>query len=314
MFNFFKKEKIRPNSVLEFQGHPDSKQLVEYMKKGNWVELEKGLDRLSNDDLYPVLRGLSEFATDWEEVPDIPKVGRLALLKCYVQIIEAWLARSGKKAVDVSDEQFELFEHKLNELDDLIEKYIRLNKSCPLVFMPKFKMCMGLGYSSNELYQVFIAYNRDTGSHLSSHISMAYALTEQWGGSHTELFSFCRTSQKLDARFSPLVAYAHFMRWFYNQHWEDESEDKTYFLQASVQEEIEEAFNQYVELQVPVFEKQIGMNYFAFCFSKGSSNYYLRESLKYVHRSVLPDTWSNDYADIVDGVNVMRQYCQLPKI
>jgi len=314
ILQLFKTKKIEPNSVLEFQGHPESKRLVELMRKGNWFELEESLSKLTNDELYPILSGLAEFATDWDEIPDIPERGMLALLKCYIQVIDAWISRSDKTADEVSEAQFDAFFEKLSVLEKMIDNYRKNNKTCPLIFVPVFKMAMGQGYEINELYQLFIKYTRSTEEHLAAHISMAYSLTEQWGGSHIELFSFCRTSAKTNPRLLALIPYAHFMRWFYNQGWEEESEEKTYFLKDSVQAELAAAFEVYMTQDIGAYEKRLGVNFFAFCFAKGSSNQNLRNSLKYINRSVLQTPWSYDYYDVVEGVNELRQYCKLPKI
>lgn len=314
IFKFLKKEKIRINSVLEFQGHPKSKYLVDVLKQSKWDELESELSVLSVDELYPILSGLAELATDWKVTPRVPEKGRLALLKCYILIIEAWIARSGRTSDLVSDEEYNHFYRKLDELKETIERYKNNNSNCPLVYSVQIKMSMGYGFEIDELYQVFIKYSCIAEEHLAPYLSMAYALTEQWGGSHTELYSFCRTSFKSNARFAPLIAYAHYMRWFYNYHWEDGSKFETYFLKEDVQLELQTAFIEYTKLKVPAYEMRLGVNFFAFCFAKGDSKKYLRESLKLINRSVLKTPWYMDYDDVVEGVNVLRSYCELPKI
>lgn len=310
-FNRIKKENYRQESILEFMQHPRMTESIEVMKDLDWVQLERILGSIPTDELDPILSGLSEVATDFDYVLNVPETGMLNLLKGYILLIDAWLERSGNTSDKVSDEQYDKFYAVLNRAEGVLNKYLSDYPNCPLAYGLLFKVFMGQGVEEDELYQLFIRYTRASQGHLSAHFSMAYSLTEQWGGSHISLFSFCRNSTKSNARYAPLIAYAHYQRWFYNKIWESESEFDSYFLRDDVKSELSNAYEAYQKVNVSVYEKRLGENYFAFCFSRGENLPMLRKSLKYIDTSILPSLWERQYENIFKGVNSLRSACQL---
>ncbi len=306
---------IEPETYLCFLGHPHTDELIELLKNDQWSELESRLASYSEDALYPALLGLSQVILGWKksEWPAIPEQGRLTILKAYFLAGKAWIERTGQRASEVTEDQFRRFYRVLDQAEDLLSRYFDQYPQESLAYRAMFKVYMGQSYGTDELYQVFIRYAKNSQQHIACHTAMAYALTKQWGGSHKDLFSFCRISYKQDPRFAPMVAYAHYMRWFYDCYFEDGELDETYFLRADVAEELANAFKHYETLEIPEYERRIGANYFAFCFSKTSNAAMLKRALMNVDRYPLEDVWDSEYNDVFRTINTLRNYCGLAK-
>ena len=315
-FKFKKSYQAEPESFLNFLGHPDSSLLIQFVKEEKWSELDFKLQSYSEDELHPLLDGLTEVVTDWrrDEWPYIPENGRLILFKGYFLVAKAWIERTGQRAEDVTEEQFRRFFRALDQAEALLGKYIESNPSESLAYLQLFRVYMGQSYETDDKYQLFIKYSKSTNEHLAAHIKMAYSLTEQWGGSHRDLFSFCRVSYKQNPRFAPLIAYAHFMRWFYDALFEEGELDDTYFMQPEVEGELVDAHEAYSKIDIPTYEKLIGENYFAFCFAKSSKASSLKKALMKVDRHILSGVWDIEYENEFNSVNSLRSYCGLKKI
>lgn len=297
----------RSNSALHFLGHPHQAVAIKLLKDENWGELEALLARLSTDELHPMLSGLSEVAMEMKELPSVPESGVLTLLKGYVLLLEAWKERSGKIADQVTDEQFERFWAVLDHAEDLLNGYLIKKPSSELAYGKLFKVAMGQGIGTDELYQLFIRYTQNTLGHLSAHIAMATDLTEQWGGSHVELFSFCRTSAKLDSRYSALIAFAHYQRWFYSYHFEDDVDEDLYFQTTDVVNELTTAFEAHQCANVSIYEKRLADNYFSFCFALSPRKKLFRDAFKNIMETPLPQPWESKYTNILKGFKSLKQ-------
>ena len=98
----------------------------------------------------------------------------------------------------------------------------------------------------SELFRLFSILKTKAPNHLIGHSHMLYALTEKWGGSDEDMFSFARNTihqMTPGSSLGALIAQAHIEKWS-DMDDEDDNLAYSYISNSAVQDELLQAFNQ----------------------------------------------------------------------
>ncbi|NOY66651.1 MAG: hypothetical protein GXP13_04485 [Gammaproteobacteria bacterium] len=148
---------------------------------------------------------------------------------------EAWIARGNGGGNEVDQEQVNQFFNYLQDADVTLRKVLSLSPDYVEVYAPLIRVQMGMGdiAASRILYND--AKNIEPGR-LDYALAMLMHLTEKWGGSHDDMFSFAREQAKEGgADFAAgLITAAH------DEYWQslDEKEANRYYKNKNVKEEL----------------------------------------------------------------------------
>lgn len=130
-------------------------------------------------------------------------------------VVQAWTARTGRRAEHVSAEQFQEFLTLLRAAEAQLHQAASMSPSSPLPWLALLRSGRGLQISKYELRLRYDQAMRRNAPGLDASLQMLQALCEKWYGSHEEMFEFARGISAAEPAGSPLhavLAMAHIER------------------------------------------------------------------------------------------------------
>lgn len=233
--------------------NPKAIQLRHQFKKNNFGLIEESLSSINgkNEELYSLLiSALRQFSGNPrfidEYVKKYPNSVHANIISGSNKIHWAWEARTGNYAEEVADKQWKHFFDRLEQAQNLLNRAVYIDSSNAEAYSYLIKTAMGMGAAQSELFTLFSVLKMKSPNHLIGHSHMLYALTEKWGGSDEDMFSFARntfTQATPGSSLGALIAQAHIEKW---SDIEDEDDELacTYISSSDVKEELLQAFNQ----------------------------------------------------------------------
>lgn len=169
------------------------------------------------------------------------------LLRGKARINWAWDARSSGRAEEVTEEGWRLFYQRLGQArTDLLWAAERLPAD-PVPYVHLIQVHMGSGPGSETIHQLFREATARLATFYEAYSAAQYALTQQWLGSHEEMFAFTREGLEkasYDNDLAALIARAHTLRRFYIRNFDQDAEGATAYLQnREVQREVTTYFD-----------------------------------------------------------------------
>lgn len=237
-------------------------------------------------DVYGSERWMDDMVTDQ---PDDP----LALLVSGAWYVGwAWRARGRSGGSTVSEEQRERFRERLliaeERLRDVAER--EPDWAAPWYFL---QMCgRGLQVGPSAAEHRFEAVCRRAPGHLGAHRQHLQQVSEKWGGSHEQMFSFAREAARTapdGSGLGQLVAMAHLEMWL------DASgdQDSVVLHDPEVVRELHASAARSVHHPAFVRERDwaVGVNTFAMAFSLAGEKAAARVMFRSVGRHVTETPW-----------------------
>ncbi len=177
-------------------------QIAADVANGNWASMESKIEKLSGDDLTKVIDGLTQIDKDYSKILDYvnahdSEVQRVIAGALYTQI--AWLVRSGKRAVDITDDQALGF---LNYLDKAELFLINEFKNPALQIeglARRVRVYLGMG----EEFQALEAFKECTAlapNQTLAHIAYLIVVTPKWMGNREEMMDFANSPKDPQVR------------------------------------------------------------------------------------------------------------------
>ncbi|MEW2549556.1 hypothetical protein AB0910_27900 [Streptomyces sp. NPDC047002] len=177
--------RLRPALVAAARGdHGPARALLAATRLGGeWENRGAWLPRLAS----AVLHNPGALDAWFEREPDDPDA---ALLRAAVSLKHAWAVRTGARAKDVPQEQFQAFFALLDDAVPVISAAAEANPADPVPWQLALEHATG----SQSPREVFDAYWAEAVAraphHYGCHVAALQYLCEKWHGSHEEMFDF----------------------------------------------------------------------------------------------------------------------------
>lgn len=180
----------------------------------------------------------------------------------------AWVARTGKRAKEVTEQQAQTFFEHLERAFEYLKLSMRDNDADAEPYARMLRVLMGLSETLEIVYEYYDEMIRIDAEHLVGHLFMLNAISSKWLGSQEEMFDFTnKVVSKLNkgSLLYLLVPAAH------TEVWLDKVRDDAsvnHFREDHVKHEIRNAYNNSVlsgQLKSSQLRPLIH-NYFCFAF------------------------------------------------
>ncbi|QKW22542.1 hypothetical protein HUT16_28765 [Kitasatospora sp. NA04385] len=226
-------------------GDADLARLRAFVGVGSWPAARAILDAAADqDDLTLMVEAVAD-VTGAEVLlgkllaaaPDDPL---LQLVQGARHVAWAWEARTAGRARNVTEEQWKLFQERLESAEEHLYRAAELDPELlgPWYFLQRSGR--GASIDREAARHRFEAALRRSPGHLDSHRQRLQQLCEKWQGSHEQMHAFARASMLAAPGGSPLgelVASAHIEHWLSLP----PGEDAAYMDQEHVRAQLHEA-------------------------------------------------------------------------
>lgn len=223
----------------------------------------------------------------------------------------AWNVRTTCVAALVTEVQYAIFESRLAEARNELQKAIELDPADPLPYGGLLTVGMGSGRSKTELWRIFEDFQINCASdihHPEVHRKMLYSLTPKWGGSMEQLLAFARDSTLESASPPPprhalwtllcqahLYGYENATRRLPKRHWH------SYWLDSKVREDVVQSYEQFCGPRAATNSTRANKetsnrcsNQFAFCLWKVKAHDLALVEMQKILESPLEDVWKHE--------------------
>ncbi|MCA1221355.1 hypothetical protein [Streptomyces sp. 8L] len=162
---------------------PVSHLLAATRKDGEWENRGAWVPRLATAALHN-----PGWLDDWlAAAPDDPDA---ALLRAGVSLKHAWAVRTGARAKDVPQEQFQAFFALLDDAVPVISAAAEANPADPVPWQLALEHATG-SQSPRDVFDAYWAQAVERAPHhYGCHVAAMQYLCEKWHGSHEEMFDF----------------------------------------------------------------------------------------------------------------------------
>jgi hypothetical protein len=185
--------RLRPALVAAAYGdhRPARDLLAETRLSGEWENRGAWIPRFATSALHN-----PGWLDDWlGEAPDDPDA---LLVKAGLSLKQAWAVRTGARAQDVPQDQFQAFFALLDDAVPVISTAAELNPTDPV----PWQLALEHATASQSPREVFDTYWAEalerSAHHYGCHVAALQYLCEKWHGSHVEMFDFAERAT-LDA-------------------------------------------------------------------------------------------------------------------
>ncbi len=278
-------------------GDPDAARLREATARGDWPVVRDVLARVTDPDdhaFYVDIASRVPGAEGWlSRVVAAEPESALALTLAGAQAVDwAWQGRSSAPARDVSQEQFEVFSHRLKLAEEYLSGAVRLDPAstsawCALVTVARGQE-LGIAEARQRFDQVVIRHP----GHVRAHAQLLQQLCGKWGGSPEAMHEFARDSMMKvppGSRLGYLVAMAHLEHWLSL----DGEERDGYITADAVRAQLHEAADRSV--RHPAYRRRPGWpvqhNTFAMAFSLAGEHRAAAEQFELIGDRVTDLPW-----------------------
>lgn len=192
---------IKPYSKLnDQQAELISTQLRQKLDRGDYAGAELVLTKSTDQNRERIIYG---FAASENSVPlsaewaaKHPNSAFANVLLGASLIVSGWKIRGGSYAEDVGESAWAPFLSKLESAEEPLRRAIQLDNKIAEPYSWLIHAGLGQGASREEQYLLFSEATSRVPLHWASHYKYFNVVTEKWGGSHNEMFSFVRNRTK----------------------------------------------------------------------------------------------------------------------
>lgn len=160
-------------------GNSEINDSLKLLQKENFNEFSKLFDNLSSDKKHYLIQSISaDYENYAEKISSFIATHRspLALtLQANYLINVGWNIRTGARAEEVSDEQFNEFHEYLYEAKELLDEAIEIDENFSEAYIQLLRICVGLGFEFDKEV-VFNIYNHILNL-VPNHVGAYYLMT-----------------------------------------------------------------------------------------------------------------------------------------
>jgi len=263
--------------VDRFRGDQQARQLFEEVQAGNWSGLHdffEGTRDWDDREFYVAVlsefEGLPDWLDEWRAARSDSSIPHL--FRGQHMVYWAWQARGSGRGRTVGQDAARMFYERLVLADRELERAVGLDPADPTPLTSQLWVAIGLQLGQVELRRRFDELRRRDPWNHAGHMAMIQGFARKWGGSHDAMFDLARDTHR-DApdghSVHTVICSAHLERWLdMSQFAEEKPHQTTYFRNAQVANEVQEAADRYIRSPAMKETKRTvdDRNYFAMCF------------------------------------------------
>jgi hypothetical protein len=299
LFGSNKKETAAPEPLIDISlGYNRLEEFKQYLISKQYQNFEEAYESLSWDvkTLLNEGIGLNEHcAADIQRwVMQRPDSYIANLFAGVSNTCLAWIARTAKRAVDVSEDNATRYIRLLEEALEYLTRADQLNDEDAEICARTIRVLMGLNAEEEQTLSYFNAAASFIPHHLMAHLMMLNYLTPKWKGSVEAMHDFADTryAEGGSSLLIVLKLFAITEEWlWYNMNDENEKH-KQFFKDESFNNSIVELYNNYREEEDGQLLIPYVYNYFAFLFWKMDKKELARELIKKIPGQMTIYPWA----------------------
>jgi hypothetical protein len=301
------------SAFINMENDQGVNQCRNYLKKKEWLSIEKYLEKLGAEERYRIINALVEnegridYFDGWLE--ECPNSVMAHIVSGFQYVHWAWEARGSGTADTVTNIGIQHFFERLDSGHDAFRKAISINNNFSDPYIGLIAITMGGGFERERLWDYFAKALVHCKNSYSAHRQMIHAVAEKWGGEPGEMFTIAFKAAGNAEIGDPIVgilAEAHVEQWLYLTMSEREDEAELYFREPSVRQELTNAYSKIQDAEVNSFEMIDALNNFAFCFYKGGMNDLAKQVLRQLNGRFVEHPW--DYLNEPFLANIHTGY------
>jgi len=162
---------------------PAAEILAETRRRARWADRSHLVDRLTDRSLRD-----QAWLTHWQDAD--PMSPDLRAVAAHLKVKEAWVARTHRRARDVSHDQFQAFFDLLGEAVPLARVALELDPSDPEPWVVSLIVCRGLQLDRAEFDHCLDGLLDAAPQHYAGHRAALEYVTAKWLGSHEAMFDY----------------------------------------------------------------------------------------------------------------------------
>lgn len=312
LFGRNKKETAAAEPLIDISlGYPRLQEFKQYLSNKQYQNFEDTYENLSWDAKTVLNEGIGlneHCAADIQAWVQARPDSYIANLFAGVSsTCLAWIARTAKRAVDVSEDNADRYIRLLEEALEYLTRADQLNEEDAEICARTIRVLMGLSAGEEQTLSYFNAAASFIPNHLMAHLMMLNYLTPKWKGSVEAMHDFAATRYENGGSSLLIVLklFAITEEWlWYNMN--DENEKfKQFFKDETFNNSIVEWYHNYREendgrLLIPYV-----YNYFAFLFWQINKKELAREIIKKIPGQMTIYPWA------YEGIESNQQLQQL---
>ncbi|PWK73490.1 hypothetical protein BCL76_102516 [Streptomyces sp. CG 926] len=137
---------------------------------------------------YSAVHDGDAWLTAWQAAaPDDPDA---VMVAASARVQQAWKLRGAQRAVATSQEQFDAFHRELHAAREALAHAARVCPEDPTPLVDTIWTALGLGYSKDEMREVWIELDARAPHHFVAHCSAVQYYSRKWRGSRLEAEEF----------------------------------------------------------------------------------------------------------------------------
>lgn len=277
-------------------GHPQVPVLAASLESGAFERFETIFTNLAVDERFVSLSALAQGKIPWDAINEwVAKSDSFVapLFKGTALTYQAWEARGGSVAEDVSEEAFEEFYRLLDKSWEQLTAAHRMAESEPEPLTRMIPVAMGLEVSRDTLDNIFATFKATGVPHLGATMYMIDAVSPKWLGSSDEVFAFARSHAAHFPSQIAGIAHAHVEHWLYENKMRANKASEDYFMRRHIQQEIRECWQQEADMASRTdYFRFAALNMYAFCFLMMQDDALLTQALNLIGDRCTPKPWA----------------------
>jgi hypothetical protein len=196
LFSYFKhKEDVFDESF----GNPKVKEFGKLLQKQQYLDCERIYHNSDWAERSLMMRGIA-FSDNYHAAIQQYQKNRKNALSCLLAgshaLHLAWQARTGKRAKDVTYDEFKGFRKFLELSYEFLQSSIEHNATDPEPFAQLIRVLMGLSEDVEVIESYFKEATRLCHEHMPAHINMITVYNPKWFGSLERMYGFAKSCQQ----------------------------------------------------------------------------------------------------------------------
>lgn len=299
LFGRNKKETAAAEPLIDISlGYPRLEEFKQYLSNKQYQNFETAYESLSWDakTLLNEGIGLNEHcAQDIQQwVKQYPDSYIANLFAGVSNTCLAWIARTAKRAVDVSEDNAERYIRLLEEALEYLTRADQLNEEDAEICARTIRVLMGLSAEEEQTLSYFNAAASFIPNHLMAHLMMLNYLTPKWKGSVEAMHDFANTryAEGGSSLLIVLKLFAITEEWLWYDMNDENDKHKAFFKDDTFNNSIVDLYNTYQEEEDGRLLIPYVYNYFAFLFWKMNKKELARELIKKIPGQMTIYPWA----------------------
>ncbi len=298
MLNTFKKAYLAftlKNDVNRSFDFPVVLKVEELIKQRKFAQVSEIYSSLKNDEKTLLLDSIclrDDFIYLIQEWHDIDEHNHASsLFAATANTFLAWKIRSGKRAKQVNNEQFEGFWKKLDLAKHQIYTSLKSHPDCSESYARLIRIHMGLE-EKEEMLRCFDKLISLDPTHFGGHMFMCNALTPKWLGSFEELEEFTKSRMNQDDHGLLIVLYLIYVMEMYHELEDVNPTKASEVLMKDYRNSVVEIYEELDIKAIPSYQRYYLSNYFSYLFYLMDDYKQLNKEIDYIGKNISFYPWA----------------------